>query len=516
MKIFSNYKLILIFTIIACILSPHNYVGIDGSIDWIQIARTVVFGVCVFLVGNLFCYMLQDTELEDTRYRKKSSKIFVCLAFYLIPLLIIGWEWLECFPAKLSTDSYVQLQQIELNQYSDIHPATHTLFCKLLMQINNSPATVIFFQILFMSLISGFGFYYLYKKGVKSTILWPILLIWSCLGPVRSVTCYFWKDVFFAEGLLLLTIIVIKILDDKENTSIVDLILGGIALSAITLFRHNGIFIYGASVIMFIYFTKKFKAVRMIAPIIVALLIIIPVKTLVYDHFAVRPNTDGTKYAFPAKAIVSVVYNDGRYTAKELEEIEKLMPKKMIETYYDDEIGQGLLWSTTSMKGVPRFGNTLEGKELEILELFIRLFPKNSMIMLKDMWGSASLMLSFQFDNKSQYANPKLMETDIANNFGYGTFLEHNMLYLFMLLICMAMIKKNKKEDGLWPFLPIIANVISIVISNISYEARYAYPTICCTAILIAYTMYKLNTKENETEIITETTTETTTDNPSK
>lgn len=493
MKVFSNYKLMLIFTIIACILSPHHYVDMDGTIQWIQIARTVVFGICVFLVGNLFCYMLQDTELEEEKDRKKSTNFFVCLAFFLIPLIIIGWEWLDCFPGKLSTDSYVQLQQIQFNKYNDIHPAAHTLFCKLLMQIYNSPATVIFVQILFMSLITGFGFHYLYKKGVKSTILWPILLLWSCLGPIRVVTCFLWKDVFFAEGLLLLTIIIIKILDSKKGAKAIDLILGGIALSAIALFRHNGILVYGISIIMFIYFAKKFKTFKMLVPIIVSLIIIIPVKTLVYSYFQVEPNTDGTKYAFPAKAIVSVVYNDGNYKTEELEQIEKLMPSETIKTYYDDKIGQGLLWSTTTMNGIPRFGNTLEGKEETIAELFLKLFPKNSFIMLKDMWGSASLMLEFQLDDKSQYANPKLMGTPIANNFEYGSFLDHNMLYLFLLLICIAMIKKNKIEDGLWPFLPVIVNVISIVISNISFEARYAYPTICCTAILIAYSMYKLN-----------------------
>ena len=380
------------------------------------------------------------------------------------------------------------------NQYSDVHPAAHTLFCKLLMNIYNSPATVIFFQILFLSLLTGYSFQYFYKNGVSIKVLIPILVIWSCLGPIRIVTCYFWKDVFFAIALLLLTLIFVKIIDKKEKTSIVDLILAGVALTAITLFRHNGIAIYILAVIVFIYLTVKYHK-KMLIPIGFSLIAIILVKTAVYGYFEVTPNDNGTKYALPAKAIVSVVYYDGNYTQEELEKIEQLMPKENIKSFYDLEIGQSLLWLK------PSFGTTLEGKEKLIIELFTELFPKNVGIMLKDMAGSASLMLKFQYDDKEENVNPILARANLMPHFiGNNNWLNHNMNYLFLLIICMLILIKHRQFESLLPFLPVLANILSIVISNISYESRYAYPTIVCTGVLIAYTIYSLQKTKKNTE----------------
>lgn len=496
MKLFSNYKIMIIVTLFAFILSPHHYGSLNDGIEWIEILKTIVFCISVFFISNIFCYLLENTKLKE-KSDAKWIKIFIRILFYAVPLISISIEWILSFPAKLSTDSYVQLYQIENNVYSDVHPAAHTLFCKILMQIYNSPAIVILVQILSLCLITGYAFDYFYKKGISYKILVPILVIWSCLGPIRIVTCFFWKDVFFSIGILLETVVLIKLLDQKEKPKIIDLILGGLALAIITLFRHNGIVIYFTCIILYTFLIIKNRKKRFEIPIIISLVLILFVKLVVYNFFEILPNDNGTKYALPAKAIISVVYNDGNYTEEQLQKIEQLLPKDVIKTYYDLEIGQGLLWRTVSIADTPSFSDTLNGKEKIITELFIELFPKNIGIMLRDMWGSSSLMLKFQYDNKTTCANQELMKQSLSNNFDYGNFLDHNMTYMFLLILCMIMLIKHKKNIYLLPFLPVLANVASIVISNISYEARYAYPTICCTAILIVYTIYVLNNKND-------------------
>ena len=119
------------------------------------------------------------------------------------------------------------------------------------------------------------------------------------------------------------------------------------------------------------------------------------------------------------------------------------------------------------------FGNfqtSLEGKSDLIIELFISLFPKNMGIMINDLLGSASLMIQFQED-----------------------FVDNNMAYLYILIICIILLIRKNKYMELLAFLPVLLNIASLIISNISAETRYAYPTIMCTAILIAYTYYSLN-----------------------
>lgn len=289
----------------------------------------------------------------------KREKI-IELFFYIVPFIVLGFHWICVFPANLSTDSFDQLYQIETNKYSDIHPAAHTLFCKLLMQLYNSPATVIFFQILFLSIVVGYAFSYVWKKGLSEKVLFPILILWVCLYPIRNVTCFFWKDVFFSIGLLLLTLELIIVIDNS-NMNIKDIIFTTISLSAIVLFRHNGIFIYIFAIFILLYLVKKCGK-KLLLPIVISLAVIVFIKTVIYSIFLVSPNNNGTKYAFPAKAIVSVVYFNGNYTDEELEKIEQLMPKQYIKQFYDLELGQGLLWRTVSLKDVPSFSRNFSRK----------------------------------------------------------------------------------------------------------------------------------------------------------
>ena len=501
MKYLKNWKIMSGVILIAVLLCPHHYF-IDGNILWGEIVKNIFFTIGIFIFGNIFTYLIENVKLKDYSKEKKIAKYLTILSFYLIPFIIIGIEWIQCFPANLSTDSYVQLQQIYSNNYSDVHPAAQTLFCKLLMCIYNSPATVIFFQILFLSIITGYGFQYFYNRGISKKILIPILLLWSSLGPVRIITCYFWKDVFYTIGILALTIVFIITIEKKEKTNVKTLILGGIALAVIALFRHNGMLVFVCLLPIFICWTIKFHKQSFIIPIGISIGIIAITKMFIYGYFGVMPNDNGTKYALPAKAIVSVVYYDGNYTDEELEKIEQLMPKEYIKKYYDSEIGEGMLWRTVDTANVPTFSKTLNGKEKLIIELFFELLPKNMGIMIKDMWDSTSLMLRFQYDDKKLFANQELVNSSIGKNVPYGSFLEHNMTYLFVLLICIVMLIKHERKYEIIAFAPMLLNVLSVVISNISYEARYAYPTICCSAILIIYTIYSISREKNHIDIL--------------
>ena len=314
--------------------------------------------------------------------------------------------------------------------------------------------------------ITGIAFTYFYKKGVSEKLLLPILIFWSCLLPVQQVSCYLFKDVFFAIGLLAVTFILIRSLDKKKDITYPDVILSGIALAAITLFRHNGIVITIACLAISLYFTFAFSKKHLVT-ILTLLLIIIPVKTVVYGAFDVQPNDNGTKWALPAKAIASVVFNNGNYTEEQLAQIEQLMPEEAIRMNYDRKEGQRLIWKDL-MQDVGgekySFADTLAGKEEMIIKLFLQLYPKNFFIMTWDILGSASLMLQFQ-----------------------GNLLENNALYMFCLLAAIVLLWIQKKRLAIIAFIPCFANIASLVISNISFEPRYGYPTIICFAVLMIY-----------------------------
>lgn len=442
----------------------------------------VSFFVFFVLIYLLLLYSKDNRWIDRAEKKKK----YMVVLFFLIPFITIGIHWIMNFPAHLSYDSYVQLEQIANNAYYDVHPAAHTLFCKLLMQLYNSPATVIFFQIFLLSIITMLSFSYLYQKGVSNRLLLPILIIWSCLLPIRDVTIYLWKDVFYGVALLTLTYLLMKMVIDKGKVTIWDTALGIVSLSMVYLFRGNGFIPFVAVAMVYIFFAVKYNKKYIIA-LGGTIVLIVLIKTVVYGHYEVVPSYNGTKLGLPAKAVVSVIPYEGNYTKEELEKIENLIPKELILKNYNWKHGETFLhYELKNEEGIDcAFSANLYGKEKAVLELFFSLLPKNLGIMFWDFWGSSALMLQFQ------------LEQD---------FLSHHMAYFFILLICCVaiLLKKEEKQPKskirkwgkLVPFIPMIANSISMIISNISYESRYAYPTILCFAVLMMYTYYQLNEKE--------------------
>ncbi|MEG0457636.1 MAG: hypothetical protein RR549_05845, partial [Oscillospiraceae bacterium] len=81
-------------------------------------------------------------------------------------------------------------------------------------------------------------------------------------------------------------------------------------------------------------------------------------------------------------------------------------------------------------------------------------------------------------------------------------FLWHNMTFMFILAILIFAIFKKYKKVYLVAFIPTFANIASILISNISFEERYAYPTIMCFAFLLIYTFFIFKTGEKKTKFL--------------
>lgn len=381
----------------------------------------------------------------------------------------------------MSFDSYYQLEQISNNSFNYVHPAAHTLLTKLLLKIYDSPATIVFFQITLLCLGIWWIFKYFSKEGINKKILLGILVIWSCITPLQTTTCYLWKDVFYSISLLFSTILLIKIMINKDTIKFLEVFILGIALAGVFLFRHNGVVPFLFTAISIFYLSYKFKCIKYLLAIVVSLLIIISTKTVVYDLYNVQPNDNGTKYAIFAKAVVSVVANDGNYTEDELEEINKIMPYDVIKRNYDWSQGSNLLWNIQIKDAEYGFGNLTSNQGKDVIKLFISLLPRNFFTMCWDIIGSAAIMWQLDFININ--------------------FFSVHIIYFLPILICGFLFMKNKKYMELIPFIPCIGNVVSIIISNISYEARYGYPTIVLIPLILIYSINVLNCK-NEKKVI--------------
>lgn len=469
-----NIKRLVFLSFIIGILLPYNVIYTTSFSKFAVIFNSsiLLFSIIsLVLIDYSFFYKMDKINLTEDIEQAKYKWYFI------IPFISISITWIKNFPALMSFDSYYQFEQIANNSFNDVHPAAHTLFTKLLLQVYHSPATVVFFQIALLCLGIWWSFSFFNREGIDKKILLIILAIWSCMTPIQSVTCYLWKDVFYSISLLFSTIILIRIVIYKNRTKISDIFILGIALSAVFLFRHNGVIPFLFTIIAIFYLSYKDKCIKYLLVVLTSVLIIVSTKTIVYGIYNVQPNNNGTKYAIFAKAVVSVVDNDGNYTKEELEEINKIMPYDVIKRNYDWSKGSNLLWNIQSGDAEYGFGNLTANEGKSVIKLFINLLPRNFIAMCWDIIGSATIM--WQLD------------------FIYINLFSLHIIYFLPILICGFLFIKNKKYIDLVPFIPCIANIISILISNISYEYRYGYPTMVMLPVILVYTIYSLVSVKN-------------------
>lgn len=464
-----NIKRLIFLSFMIGLLLPYNVIY---KTNFSRFA--VIFNITILLFSIVSSVLIDYNFFykKDNLNLSNNIEQLNSYWYFIIPFTSIAITWIKNFPALMSFDSYYQLEQISNNSFNDVHPAAHTLLTKLLLKIYDSPATIVFFQITLLCLGIWWIFKYFSKEGINKKILLGILVSWSCITPLQTTTCYLWKDVFYSISLLFSTILLIKIMINKDTIKFLEVFILGIALAGVFLFRHNGVVPFLFTVISIFYLSYKFKCIKYLLAIVVSLLIIISTKTVVYDLYNVQPNDNGTKYAIFAKAVVSVVANDGSYTEDELEEINKIMPYDVIKRNYDWSQGSNLLWNIQSKDAEYGFGNLTSAQGESVIKLFISLLPKNFLSMFWDIIGSAAIMWQLDFININLFSI--------------------HMVYFLPILICVFLFIKNKMYIELIPFIPCIGNVISIVISNISYEARYGYPTMVMLPVILVYSIYSL------------------------
>ena len=71
-----------------------------------------------------------------------------------------------------------------------------------------------------------------------------------------------------------------------------------------------------------------------------------------------------------------------------------------------------------------------------------------------------------------------------------------HMIYFIPIITCAVLLINKRKFNVLIPFIPCVGNILSIVIANISSEARYGYPTLVLVSSLIVYSYYFINKEE--------------------
>jgi len=162
--------------------------------------------------------------------------------YFLIPLVIGITYWLSFYPGVMTYDSLYQWSQLSEFNFTDWHPAYHTIIMWMVTRLWNSPASISLFQILVFSLIISYGTK-VFKEELKVSdyILIPTVFFIS-LHPINGMMMVtLWKDVLYSYSLLIITIMLLKLITTRGGYILKTWPFFGIVLANIWLFRFNGL-----------------------------------------------------------------------------------------------------------------------------------------------------------------------------------------------------------------------------------------------------------------------------------
>jgi hypothetical protein len=182
------------------------------------------------------------------------------------------------FPGFVTDDAFYELRQFVSGHYNDWHPILYAILIGLITKIHFSPASVVIFQILIVSIAFAWGLGGLADMGVSRKILWMLAILCSIAPFNISLILTLWKDAPYSVCLLILSVIFLKTINThgqwlRHPWHWLGL---GFTLSAIALFRLNGFPVAFFSVfVLILFFRNQWKRITYAAGFLVVTLAVV-------------------------------------------------------------------------------------------------------------------------------------------------------------------------------------------------------------------------------------------------
>jgi hypothetical protein len=167
--------------------------------------------------------------------------IFFGISFTVFISWLLG-QW----PGAMTTDSLLQWLQTKSLDFQDNHPYMSSLYYVFLSQIWDNPAIVPIFQIIIMSALGSFIFWWLNNKGIKTYLIVIFFILWVTSIPVGLFNIILWKDIPFSILAVFWAFLCFYLFYNKKNGRVSILSTKSVIILSITLIitgfiRHNGI-----------------------------------------------------------------------------------------------------------------------------------------------------------------------------------------------------------------------------------------------------------------------------------
>lgn len=228
----------------------------------------------------------------------KNKKRFLFLFF----ILFIIWEGMLIifYPGSIAPDAVWQWEQCKgVAAYGLENPLAHTLWMKLILYFTNSLFVMTTIQIIIISLIYSYLFYWILGNIKNQKIIYFIAFLFALNPPNWLAAITIVRDTLFTACLVLLLFCFYRIVNEKNKFfNLSRSMLFIISFSITILFRRNAILVFYIGVIFFIYYIIKSKLVYGILPLLVVITNVLAFNEVIPKLMDIdAKNTSATQYS---------------------------------------------------------------------------------------------------------------------------------------------------------------------------------------------------------------------------
>ncbi|NNC93834.1 MAG: hypothetical protein HKN80_15225 [Acidimicrobiia bacterium] len=311
-------------------------------------------------------------------------------AFWLASLAFLPlflW-WLGWFPAFISSDSLDQLGQVESGDFTNGHPAFHTITMWFITRLWDSAGAITLVQIVVLALLLGLIAKRLRELGVP---LWlAVGAAWAVgLSPAVGPTAItIWKDIAFTLAFLWV-FSELLLLARVQRAFWLDLwspVRLGAGLSLLWLFRHNGLLTM-LGVLAVLAMMNRRNLGRLVPTVLTAAGIVLLIQGPVFWLFTVdRSIPNATEVMLPVVAS-SFIHEPDNFSSEELALLASIAPLETWRSRYDCDRFDPLLFDPALSVDVIRQDPG------PVLELELRTLWRDLDTSLGFFWCRASFLL---------------------------------------------------------------------------------------------------------------------------
>lgn len=436
------------------------------------------------------------------KVREKNKLINSAIIFAIMFILLLI-ALLSFFPGIMSVDGNNQWNQVVSNNIIKNHPFFSTFVWWVLSKIWFSPASLMVFQILLLSIIwteicNTLG----QETKLLKKIIYTILM---CLVPIifmYAITA--WKDIIYSYMLLTLALMFYIGIKKNFEYSYKDIFIISLSLVLIASYRYNGIIVTGISLIIFlmIFLKKKYGWKKILCSLGIFLIIFTTCKIPEKIMYHPTSETTGATNDIALFILSSVIVEDKIEDKNDLEIINKVYPIEQLKKEYNPYCINSMAFS----ESYNRENAGIYAKD--IMSMLVKYAIKHPITIAKGYLKSDNILIGLSFGDKDgkgqgyvyiyefskwdtkytgnfdEIVNPKFKAgydfyLNLVNFSTSGTiirkfYLPAVPLYLSIILMVIYT-RKNKDNRYYLVLMPMILNTFSLLPINIAQDLRYAY-----------------------------------------